>query len=51
MNYKFWKSRCSGKYLDLRDEISGQFNVLNNEELHCLYRSPNIVLVLKSRRL
>ena len=24
---------------------------LHNEELHCLYRSPNIVRVIKSRRL
>ena len=25
--------------------------MLHNEELHSLYRSPNIVLVIKSRRL
>ena len=25
--------------------------MLHNEELHCLYRSPNIVRMIKSRRL
>ena len=33
-----------------RDE-SGQWRRLHNEELHSLYRSPNIVRVIKSRRL
>ena len=33
-----------------RDEI-GEWRMLHNEELHSLYRSPNIVRVIKSRRL
>ena len=33
-----------------RDEI-GEWRKLHNEELHSLYRSPNIVRVIKSRRL
>ena len=33
-----------------RDE-SGEWRRLHNEELHSLYRSPNIVRVIKSRRL
>ena len=33
-----------------RDE-NGQWRRLHNEELHSLYRSPNIVRVIKSRRL
>ena len=33
-----------------RDENGGSRR-LNNEELHNLYRSPNIVTVIKSRRL
>ena len=33
-----------------RDE-NGEWRTLNNEELHSLYRSPNIVRVIKSRRL
>ena len=30
---------------------SGEWRRLHNEELHSLYRSPNIVRVIKSRRL
>ena len=33
-----------------RDE-NGEWRRLHNEELHSLYRSPNIVMVIKSRRL
>jgi hypothetical protein len=33
-----------------RDEVTGEWRNLNNEELHDLY-SPNIVLVIKSRRM
>ena len=33
-----------------RDE-NGEWRRLENEELHGLYRSPNIVRVIKSRRL
>ena len=32
-----------------RDE-NGEWSRLHNEELHSLYRSPNIVRVIKSRR-
>ena len=30
---------------------NGEWKRLHNEELHSLYRSPNIVRVIKSRRL
>jgi hypothetical protein len=33
-----------------RDE-NGEWRRLHNEELHILYRSPNIVRVIKSKRL
>ena len=34
-----------------RDEITGEWGRLHNEELNVLYTSPNIVLVIKSRRM
>jgi hypothetical protein len=33
-----------------RDEVTGMWRKLHNEELHNLYSSPNIVRVIKSRR-
>jgi hypothetical protein len=34
-----------------RDEVTGECRKLHNEELHDLYSSPNIVWVIKSRRM
>jgi hypothetical protein len=34
-----------------RDEVSGVWRKLHNEELHDLHCSPNIVRVIKSRRM
>jgi hypothetical protein len=34
-----------------RDEITAEWSKLHNVELNCLYSSPNIVLVIKSRRM
>jgi hypothetical protein len=34
-----------------RDEVTGECRKLHNEELYDLYRSPNIVQVVKSRRM
>ena len=33
-----------------RDEITGQYRMLQNAELYLLYSSPNIIRNLKSRR-
>ena len=34
-----------------RDEVTGEWSKLHNEELNYLYSSPNIVRVIKSRRM
>jgi hypothetical protein len=34
-----------------RDEVTGDWRKLHNEELHSLYLSPSIIRVIKSRRM
>jgi hypothetical protein len=34
-----------------RDEVTGEWRKLHNQELHNLYSSPNIIMQIKSRRM
>jgi hypothetical protein len=34
-----------------RDDVTGEYRKLHNEELHNLYSSPNIIRQMKSRRM
>jgi hypothetical protein len=34
-----------------RDEVTGDWRKLRNEELHNFYSSPNIIRMIKSRRM
>jgi hypothetical protein len=34
-----------------RDEVTGGWRILHNEELHNLYSSPSIIRMIKSRRI
>jgi hypothetical protein len=35
----------------LRDEVTGDWRKLHNEELHNLYFAPNIIRMIKTRRM
>jgi hypothetical protein len=34
-----------------KDEVTGEWRKLHNEELHNMYSSPNIIRMIKSRRM
>jgi hypothetical protein len=34
-----------------RDEVTGGWRILHNEELHNLYSSPSVIRMIKSRRM
>jgi len=40
-----------GLFWPKRDEVTGVWRKLHNEELNDLYSSPNIIQVIKSRRM
>jgi acyl-coenzyme A synthetase/AMP-(fatty) acid ligase len=38
-------------FVPKRDEVTGVWKILHNEEIHDMYSSPTIVRVIKSRRM
>jgi hypothetical protein len=34
-----------------KEEVTGDWKKMHNEELHNLYSSPNIIIIIKSRRM
>jgi hypothetical protein len=38
-------------FIPKRDEVTGGWRKLHNEELHNLYSSPSIIRIVKSRRM
>jgi hypothetical protein len=47
----FVKRVLSTTYGQKRDEVTGGWRKVHNEELHNLYSSPNITRMIKSRRM
>ena len=48
---RIFENRVLGRIFGPKRDANGEWRRLHNEELHSLYRSPNIVRVIKSRRL
>jgi hypothetical protein len=47
----FEKRELSRTFGPKRDEVTGGWGKLHNEELHILYSSPTIIRTIKSRRM
>jgi hypothetical protein len=45
------KNLLRGIFGPKRDEVTGGWRKLHNEELHKLYSSPNIIRMIMSRRM
>jgi hypothetical protein len=48
---RVFENRVLRKIFGPKREEDGSWRKLHNDELHCLYSSPNIVRVIKSRRM
>jgi hypothetical protein len=47
----FCFTKCCFVFGPKRDEVTGGWRKLHNEELHNLYSSPSMIIVIKPRRL
>ena len=48
---RIFENRIMRRIFGQKRDENGEWKTLHNEELHSLYRSPNIVSVIKFRRL
>jgi hypothetical protein len=48
---RVFENRVLRKIFGLKREEDGSWRKLHNDELHSVYSSPNIVMVIKSRRM
>jgi hypothetical protein len=48
---RVYENRVLRMFVPKRDEVTGKWRKLHNEELNDLYSSPDIVRVIKSRSL
>ena len=48
---RVFENKILRRIFEPKGDSNGEWKRLHNEELHSLYRSPNIVRVIKSRRL
>jgi hypothetical protein len=49
--YSVFGNRVLGRIFEPKREEDGSWRKLHNDELHSLYSSPNIITVIKSRRM
>jgi hypothetical protein len=48
---RVFEDRVLRRFGPNRDEVTGQWRKLHNEELRDLYSSPSIIRIIKSRRM
>jgi hypothetical protein len=46
---RVFENRVLMRFGPKRDEVTGEWRKLHNEELHDLYSSPSIIKIIKSR--
>jgi hypothetical protein len=48
---RVFENRVLRRFGPKRDEVTGDWRKLHNEELHNLYSSPSIIRMMKSKRM